>query len=598
MSADNEGAPREVAHFISGPWPVVMAWFCFMLVFCSTLSNAYRHLLSYSRPDLQTHVLRIIMVSPIYAFSGALCLSMEAGACFFVASVRDIWEAVVIYSFLTLIVEYMGGEHLCLHSISQREEGVPHLFPLNFCFRPIPVANMIRLPKMGALQFVVVKPVVTIFSIVAYACDVFDRPYYQWTIFIVYNISYSTALYALYLVYWASHEHQALQSKKPLLKFLSVKMIVFLTFWQAFLLPHVPLPGPVPRWEDLIISIEMVVFALLMNTAFSWREFHSGLRDTSGLPKGLCLEGESGNADNKTVGGDHIDLIDLGDVPPSAAGGSCVMATGNTPASAEGDACSTTAGATSVGKPCQSSGFGASTFGSARAVVVNAGSAFSPGDVIADASHTFSRRYQKHVLIESAQEYELGVHSGAAPGYADNIDLLGDFDHDGGDHAARSSSPKGVSGLPSPGVGDTGASAAGVGLGLRTFRARTYLIGRSLSTWGGGGGAAGGSATAAVGDAISPPGEEAHQCQGGDEGTTEAGSAGVGADDTAASAGCADTGGEATDEAAASSASSKSAAEVRFDGAKASAGGGNDATSAVVVSSSKDAATTADAASI
>ena len=29
---------------------------------------------------------------------------------------RDTWEAVVIYSFLMLILEYMGGEHLCLNS--------------------------------------------------------------------------------------------------------------------------------------------------------------------------------------------------------------------------------------------------------------------------------------------------------------------------------------------------------------------------------------------------------------------------------------------------------------------------------------------------
>merc|ERR1719419_885428 len=101
------------------------------------------------------------------------------------------------------------------------------------------------MPKMGALQFVVVKPLVAAISIVVYTCGHLHDWYYQWTLFVIYNISYSVALYALCLIYWASHEHQALQSKRPLLKFVSVKMIVFLTFWQAHLLPYAPLPGSI-----------------------------------------------------------------------------------------------------------------------------------------------------------------------------------------------------------------------------------------------------------------------------------------------------------------------------------------------------------------
>eukprot|EP00439_Symbiodinium_sp_Y106_P006033 s1910_g1.t1 len=122
--------------FISGAWPMLMAWLGFVVVGLGTCCNAYKHLLNFTRPDLQPHVLRIILVGPIYAFSASLCLSMSENACFFVRSVRDIWEAVVIYSFLTLIIEYMGGEHLCLHSISQRDEAVPHLFPCNLCREP------------------------------------------------------------------------------------------------------------------------------------------------------------------------------------------------------------------------------------------------------------------------------------------------------------------------------------------------------------------------------------------------------------------------------------------------------------------------------
>merc|ERR550537_632702 len=126
------------------------------------------------------------------------------------------------------------------------------------------------------LQFVAVKPVVATLSIVFYAAGEYHKPYYEWTLFLVYNVSYSVALYGLYLIYWGSHKHPAVQQRRPLLKFLSVKMIVFLTFWQALFLPHLPLPGSSLAWEDFIVSIEMGFFAALMNAAFSWKEFEFG----------------------------------------------------------------------------------------------------------------------------------------------------------------------------------------------------------------------------------------------------------------------------------------------------------------------------------
>merc|ERR1712039_780201 len=116
------------------------------------------------------------------------------------------------------------------------------------------MAYMIRLTKIGALQFVVVKPVVAIVSIIAYLLAAHHDDDFEWTIIVVYNVSYNVALYALYLIYWASHGHQALQSKRLLLKFVSVKMIVFFSFWQALLLPRIPLPGSSARWENVILA--------------------------------------------------------------------------------------------------------------------------------------------------------------------------------------------------------------------------------------------------------------------------------------------------------------------------------------------------------
>lgn len=431
-----DASDEEELGFIGTSWPSVTAWVCFTLVSLITARNAYRHLVNYSRPDLQPHVLRIIMVGPIYVLSAALCLSMtRESACFFVRSVRDVWEAVVIYSFLTLIVEYMGGEHLCLQAISQREKPVAHLFPLNLCLPPIPTGSMIRGPKIGALQFVVVKPVVAIVSIIVYACGKYKDPYYQWVLLVVYNISYSVALYALYLIYWASHEHQSLQSKNPLLKFVSVKMIVFLTFWQALLLPMLPLRG-VERWEDFILALEMgTVFCVLMNVAFSWKEFHSGLR---GSPAGLI---------GKPIRFDTGDLIDLGDGP---------LEQPRPPAKVPEDGQDQLKAAQTTALP--------------TSLVKNAAAALNPKDVLNDATRNFSRRYQQHVLIESAQEYELQSREIPA-----TVDLLGD----GAENSTASQRAVRAAQRASAGAAAVPRAA---GSALRTFRARTYLIGRSLST--------------------------------------------------------------------------------------------------------------------
>merc|ERR1712130_845825 len=122
----------------------------------------------------------------------------------------------------------MGGEHMCLQTISQKAGSVPHLFPLSLCLKPLPMGSMIQVPKIGALQFVIIKPALAAVSILVYALGLQDKPAYTWGLVIIYNLSYSVALYAFYLIYWASHNHQSLKSKSPLLKFLTVKAIVFL----------------------------------------------------------------------------------------------------------------------------------------------------------------------------------------------------------------------------------------------------------------------------------------------------------------------------------------------------------------------------------
>jgi hypothetical protein len=70
--------------------------------------------------------------------SQASCLSLAFPEyAIVVESIRDCWEAVVIYEFLRLILAYCGGESACLTVIMKNPGEITHLFPLNLCFRPI-----------------------------------------------------------------------------------------------------------------------------------------------------------------------------------------------------------------------------------------------------------------------------------------------------------------------------------------------------------------------------------------------------------------------------------------------------------------------------
>lgn len=50
----------------------------------------------------------------------------------------------------------------------------------------------------------------------------------------IYNVSITLALYALFLFYFATKEQ--LRKYDPVLKFLTVKAIIFLSFWQGMML--------------------------------------------------------------------------------------------------------------------------------------------------------------------------------------------------------------------------------------------------------------------------------------------------------------------------------------------------------------------------
>merc|ERR1712176_825503 len=87
----------------------------------------------------------------------------------------------------------------------------------------------------------------------------------------LYNVSYTLALYGLFLFYVATKDDMTAFS--PVRKFLAVKAIVFMTYWQALFIPIIFGTEYADKTNDFILCLEMVIFAFTHYRAFPWLEF-------------------------------------------------------------------------------------------------------------------------------------------------------------------------------------------------------------------------------------------------------------------------------------------------------------------------------------
>ena len=166
------------------------------------------------------------------------------------------------------------------------------------------------------------------------------------------------------LFYVATHKHPGLASRRPLLKFLGVKLIVFATYYQALLVQLIPNVDRhmLEALNNFIFCFEMVFFALFYLWAFGWYEFRGGLAQ-EGLGEGL---GE-------------------GPTTPPGGGGSMEFEIGEYSTPTRENAHDDVQG--------------------------NAKSVFNMEDVVSDARENFSSKYVDHVRLDtSSREAALNEH--------------------------------------------------------------------------------------------------------------------------------------------------------------------------------------------
>ncbi|XP_048351321.1 transmembrane protein 184A [Sphaerodactylus townsendi] len=256
-----------------------------------TFHQIFLHLKNYTIPNEQRYIIRILFIVPIYAFDSWLSLLLIGSHQYYVYfdSVRDCYEAFVIYSFLSLCFEYLGGESTIMAEIRGKPI-VSSCFYGTCCLQGMSYSiGFLRFCKQATLQFCIVKPLMAVLTIVLQAFGKYNdgdfniRSGYLY-ITIIYNFSVSMALYALFLFYFATKD--LLRPFEPVLKFLTIKAVIFLSFWQGMLLAILEKCGVIPEvqiidgkpvgagtvaagYQNFIICIEMLFAAIALRYAFT-----------------------------------------------------------------------------------------------------------------------------------------------------------------------------------------------------------------------------------------------------------------------------------------------------------------------------------------
>ncbi|KAI9027283.1 organic solute transporter Ostalpha-domain-containing protein [Phycomyces nitens] len=140
--------------------------------------------------------------------------------------------------------------------------------------------------KRGILQFVYVKPILAVVTMVLKATGYYSEGEISWSssylyLTFFYNISVTLTLWCLMVFFYATKKD--LVAFRPLPKFLCVKAIIFFSFWQSVIIALMVAGGMIQdegpehisvAIQDFLICMEMVPAAIAHSFSFSYEDYY------------------------------------------------------------------------------------------------------------------------------------------------------------------------------------------------------------------------------------------------------------------------------------------------------------------------------------
>ncbi|ESO88509.1 hypothetical protein LOTGIDRAFT_64445, partial [Lottia gigantea] len=264
-----------------------------------SLWGILQHLVYFTKPVLQKNIIRVLWMVPVYALNAWLALLFPVAA-IYLDTIRECYEAYVIYNFMSYLLNYLRTEHPYLEYDLENKAQVKHFFP--FCLLPPWTMGrpFVERCKHGVLQYTIVRPLTTVIALFCEWGGVYEEGDFNFTsawsyLVIVNNLSQIWAMYCLVLFYKLTKEELA--PIKPVPKFMCVKAVVFLSFWQAVVIAALAKLGAIPKngpWlfyhsvkevatglQDFCICIEMFFAAIAHYFSFSHKPYMDMAADRS-----------------------------------------------------------------------------------------------------------------------------------------------------------------------------------------------------------------------------------------------------------------------------------------------------------------------------
>ncbi|TYJ53631.1 hypothetical protein B9479_005718 [Cryptococcus floricola] len=200
------------------------------------------------------------------------------------------YEAVTLSAFLMLLMELvsMGTVDLNIGSALAEKDKKKFPFPFGFWRFRASKPYFWHALSFSVMQYVVLRPLISVIGIICQYYGVLCPEEYSIHYAEVYLdavdfVSISVALYGLIVFYVLCKDE--LKGKKPLNKFLAIKLIVFFTFYQSFLFSILQSHGVIKAtamWTATNVSdglsalctcVEMVFFSVYMGWAYNWTDY-------------------------------------------------------------------------------------------------------------------------------------------------------------------------------------------------------------------------------------------------------------------------------------------------------------------------------------
>ncbi|GIZ49125.1 hypothetical protein CKM354_001216200 [Cercospora kikuchii] len=274
---------------------ILIAGVCALVACTASAYLIYRHITHYTQPKLQRLTIRIVFMVPVYSICCLLSVPFYKPSVY-LAVIYEFYESLVIASFFLLLCRYMGQDLDVVRrafALLVPRQWLPPVGPFRrFVLRRKSMTSgstWFNRISTCVLQFCVIKFLGAIAKIITEAFDVYCKhsmsfKHARSSIFVVEIISLVTAMWTLLNFY--KQTELELAAHGPLLKFMAIKLVVFLFYVQSFLFNHltkydrvmsptdsISYPSVAVGIPNTVLCFEMALVSIMHLYAYPYKVF-------------------------------------------------------------------------------------------------------------------------------------------------------------------------------------------------------------------------------------------------------------------------------------------------------------------------------------